>query len=285
VSEATDASAMRWRTRTRALRYVLAFLATAAVVIGLVVWFAQRALIYLPDPMDPGSASGVFESGSDVVLNTDDGLSLAAWRVDPVESNGMAVLYLPGNAGNRLNRVDVGQALADEGFVVLLIDYRGYGGNPGTPTEDGLELDAEAAVSYLDSIGFSSSDTIYVGESLGTGVATRLASIVPPAGLVLRSPYSSMAAVAESAIGLPIGWMVRDRFDTLDAMRSVACPVTVLAGADDTLVPLDQSRAVAESAPNLFELVVVAGAGHNDRIWFGDFLATHVKALADATTG
>lgn len=265
------------------MRWILGILAVALVGLLALLWFGQRWLIYFPDRADPGPAPA---TGSDVTLLTADGLALHAWRIDPASPRDAAVLYLPGNGGNRAGRLEVARALASEGFVVLLVDYRGYGGNPGRPSEAGLVADAQAAAAYLRAAGFPAERTIYVGESLGTGVAVQLTRSDPPAGILLRSPFTSLAAVATDSFGgLPVGWAVRDRFDTLASIPWIGVPVSVVAGSADTVVPPDQSRAVARAAPNLHEVTVVAGAGHNDALWFGPFLAGRAGALADAALG
>lgn len=264
-----------------------------AVIIGLIallaaiplvaVWAFQRSFIYYPDTSNPGAASDRFTHGRDVSLHTEDGLTLNAWLIAPASPNGMAVLYLPGNAGNRLGRVQVAQAIADEGFTVLLVDYRGFGGNPGSPSEEGLIMDARAAASFLRDEGFAAEHTIYLGESIGTGVATALAVSDPPAGLMLRSPYTSLDAVAKRQTGLPLGWIMQDHFDTLSRIEAIESPVVVLAGESDTLIPLEQSKKVAARAPNLVDLIVMPGAGHNDPVWFGPFMAQQLSQLARAT--
>lgn len=263
-------------------------LVVAGVVVALgglavaLFWFGQRSFYYVPDTGDPGSAAEALPGGEDVELRTADGLVLDAWAVRP-DGAETAVLYLPGNGGNRGGRAGTALALADQGFAVLLVDYRGYGGNPGSPTEEGLALDAEAAADWLAGVGYPPERTVYVGESIGTGVATRLAVERAPAGVVLRSPYTNFAEVAERQMGgAPVGWLIRDRYDTLATIPSVTSPVLVLAGDADTLIPPEQSAAVAEAAPNLVDHVVVPGAGHNDSVWFGPPLAERVRQFADA---
>lgn len=163
-----------------------------------------------------------------------------------------------------------------------LVDYRGYGGNPGSPTEEGLALDARAAADWLEAAGHPPDRTIYVGESLGTGVATRLAVDRPPAGLVLRSPYTNFGEVAAGQLGgAPLGWLIRDRYDTLATIPDVTSPVLVLAGEADTLIPPAQSEEVSDAAPNRAGYEVEPGAGHNDPIWFGAPLAERVREFAD----
>lgn len=246
------------------------------------VWWLQRSFIYYPEHLNPGAAADRFDRGTDVQLHTDDGLTLHAWKVAPATPNGKHVIYFPGNAGNRLSRVEVAEEMASAGFEVLLVEYRGFGGNPGSPSEAGLILDAQAAVDHMQSSGHRLEDIIYVGESLGTGVATAMASKATPGALLLRSPFTSLPDMAGELTGLPVGWLVRDRFDTLTRIRDVDCPVTVLAGDADEVVPWTQSASVASAAPNLHEFKVYPGIGHNDAIWFGEGLVSHLVSLSEA---
>ncbi len=244
----------------------------------------QRSLIYVPDRDDPGSVVGRSRRGEDVELATEDGLTLTTWLVSPSGAGrDVAVLYLPGNGGNRAGRLEVAEALADRGYLVLLLEYRGYGGNPADPDEEGLARDARAAARFLRDRGFPASRTIYVGESIGTGVAVRLATTDPPAGIVLRSPFTSLVdVVARWYPWLPVGEILHDRFDTLARLPQVSVPVMVLSGTADTIVPPDQSVTVADRAPSLYRHVIVDGAGHNDPLWFGPYLASQVDELAAA---
>jgi fermentation-respiration switch protein FrsA (DUF1100 family) len=148
---------------------------------------------------------------------------------------------------------------------VLLFDYRGYGGNPGSPSEQGLGKDAEAAVSWLaEREGVDADRIAYFGESLGAGVATGLAVERPAAALVLRSPFTSLADVGRVHYPfLPVGALLWDRFPLVGHLRSYDGPVLVIWSDADTIVPPDQSRAVAEAAPRSRHLVI-PGAGHND---------------------
>lgn len=245
---------------------------------------AQRSLLYYPYRWHPGSASDWFPNGRDVTLNTEDGLALDAWLVEPSgPSRDTAVLYVPGNGGNRRGRVELAQGLADRGFTVLLLDYRGYGGNPGSPSEEGLVADARAALSHLAGEGFGPDKIIYVGESLGTGVVATCALSDPPAGVVLRSPYTSIADMAvKMAGGLPVGGFVQDRFDTLSKVPRISAPTVVLSGDADLLVPAKQSARVAQAAGNLHRLVEIHGVGHNHEGWFGEDLVNAVDELANA---
>jgi pimeloyl-ACP methyl ester carboxylesterase len=167
---------------------------------------------------------------------------------------------------------------------VLLFDYRGYGGNPGSPSEEGLARDVRAAHRFLvQEAGVPPERLLYYGESLGAAVVTELASEHPPAGLVLRSPFVDLASVgAVHYPFLPVRTLLRDRFPLTSYLVDVRVPVTVVYGSEDSIVPPDQSRAVAESAPRLRELVEVAGADHNDLdLLAGDQLIDAVADLAE----
>jgi fermentation-respiration switch protein FrsA (DUF1100 family) len=257
--------------------------ALVVLLLAVVVVFGQRSLVFFPDRSDPGPAASVLPTGRDVLLTTDDGLTLRAWLVEPpARSRQVAVLYAPGNGGNRLGRAEVADAIAGLGFTVLLLEYRGYGGNPGKPSEDGLASDARAGAAFLRAQGYPGNRTIYVGESLGTGVVARLATTDAPAGLVLRSPFPSLVAVARAAYPwLPAG-LLRDRFDTTSALSRVEAPITVLSGDADEIVPPEQSAVVAAQVRTLHRQVTLPGVGHNDDVWFGPFLAEQVRDLADA---
>ena len=256
--------------------------AAAAVPLSLVAgaWLFQGRLIYLPYGT-PGSPAAVGLSGVEQVrLATDDGLDLDAWYVAPaVAGRRTAVLLLPGNAGNRSLRAPLAGRLARAGLAVLVVDYRGYAGNPGRPSEEGLALDALAAHRYLERR--DDVDRIVVlGESLGAAVAVRLAGQVTVHAVVLRSPFTSLADVGSLHYPfLPVRLLLRDRFDVLSGLRRVEVPVTVVAGTGDTIVPPELSRRVAAAADA--ELVVVEGAGHNDpALGAGDALVGAAVAAA-----
>jgi len=263
----------------------------AALIVVLVLvlplgllWLGQRRLIYLPDTAVPPPAAEVFPGGRDIVLTTVDGLSLGAWVVPPTSGDRrMAILAAPGNGGNRAGRVSLAQALAAVGFTVLLLEYRGYGGNPASPTEEGLRLDARAARTYLADAGWPGDRILYLGESLGSAVVTELATEHPPAGLVLRSPFVDLAAAGQHNYPyLPVRPLLWDRFPVAGLMDRISVPTVVVYGTADSIIPPEQSREVASRAAGPVEVVAVEGADHNDPVLFdGPPLIGAVVALAD----
>ena len=211
-------------------------------------------------------AGEVIDGAKDVTLETSDGLRLNAWFVPAQGSNNdVTVLVANGNAGDRSIRSPLARALAQEGLSVLLFDYRGYGDNPGRPSEEGLALDARAAYRFLREEGIRGDRLLYFGESLGAAVVTELATEHPPAGLVLRSPFTDLAAVGQIHYPfLPVRALLRDRFPLLEHIRRLNLPTVVVWGTRDSIVPPHQSRAVAEAAAGSTTIVEVEGAGHND---------------------
>jgi pimeloyl-ACP methyl ester carboxylesterase len=245
-------------------RYRPALAVVVVLVLGVgMLWALQRRMIYFPDRDRPAAPPGVRE----VALHTADGVRLTAWLVGGPASE-VAVLVAPGNAGNRAGRLPLAGDLAGLGLTVLLLDYRGYGGNPGEPSEDGLARDARAAWDHLTGAGGFAADRIVLyGESLGAAVVTRLATAVRPRGIVLRSPFASLAAVGKAHYPfLPVGALLRDRFPVVEQVRAVTAPTVVVYGTRDSVVPPAQSRAVADSAANLVDTVAVDGADHNDAV-------------------
>jgi fermentation-respiration switch protein FrsA (DUF1100 family) len=264
-----------------AARAVIAVVVVVALMVAL-AWVFQRRLIYIPDRSPVPPAAAVLPGARDVVLTTADGLRLGAWLVPPSgPARGVSVLVAGGNGGNREYRAPLARALSAAGMTVLLMDYRGYGGNPGAPTEEGLTLDAEAAYDHLARAG---EPIIYFGESLGAGVVTGLALRRPPAGMVLRSPFTDLAAAGQLAYPfLPVRPLLWDRFPVAERVAAMpAVPTTVVYGARDTIVPPQLSRAVAAAAPSLVESIEIKDAGHNDLTMLdGPEVIGAVRTMAD----
>ncbi|MFC4005095.1 alpha/beta hydrolase [Prauserella oleivorans] len=248
--------------RRRVLLGTAVLVTIVAVVFGAAFAF-QRKLIYLPTGGPVPSAADVLPSGRDVTLATRDGLRLGAWYF-PVPDAPAAVLVAPGNAGNRATRAPLARALTERGLSVLLLDYRGYADNPGSPTEEGLALDVRAAREFLAREA-GVRRIVYFGESLGAAVVAELALEHPPAALVLRSPFTDLAAVGQRHYPfVPVRLLLLDRFPVADRIGRVRAPVTVVYGTADSIVSPEQSREVAAAAHA--RDVPVPGADHNDAV-------------------
>jgi uncharacterized protein len=246
------------------------FAAALGIVVALVLalaWSLQRRMIYFPTAHVPPPGESGLARYEPVRFATADGLELDAWFLPLQHPPPRAtVIVFNGNAGNRAYRVELGDALRERGFQVLLVDYRGYGGNPGAPSERGLAADSRAARAYVagrDDV--DASRLVYFGESLGAAVAVELATEFPPAALILRSPFTSMSDVGQHHYPiLPVRLILRDRFPTIDRIRRLKSPLLGIAGDEDRIVPFEQSQRVYAAAPEPREFVAIAGADHND---------------------
>lgn len=257
-------------------RTLLVVVVAVVVVVGLLVGL-QRRLVYFPGQAVPAPPPGVAE----VVARTGDGLELAGW-LSRDHADQPLLLVFPGNAGTRAGRLPLATALRVHGAAVLLADYRGFGGNAGVPSEDGLARDADAWRAWADA--HHEGPVAYLGESLGAGVATRLAVASPPSALVLRSPFTSLADVGSVHYPfLPVRWLLRDRFEVATRIGAVDAPVLVVAGTADEIVPIAQSRAVYAAATAPRRWLEIPGAHHNDL----DLLAGPplIAAIVDLLTG
>lgn len=276
-------------TPTRAPRGVVRgaiVVASLGLAVGMLT-VLQRQLIYFPDTTTVPPAGDVIAGARDVTLRTSDGLTLGAWFVpaSPVADTDMAVLVAPGNGGNRSDRVGLATELSRRGLSVLLMDYRGYGGNPGSPSEAGLARDAMAAAQALHELGYPAERTIYFGESLGGGVVAALQARRTPAGMVLRSPFTELADVGSHHYPwLPVRLLLRDAFEVTGLVARCEVPVTVIYGDRDSVVPTELSVRVADQAASLVERVVIRGADHNDEAMVGPRVADAVARLAKAVS-
>lgn len=262
-----------------------AFLVIAVVgLVVLLLWTLQRRLIYLPLQAPVPDAVDSIAGAQEVTLETSDDLRLDAWFVPAREPVGkMTVLVAPGNAGHRGLRAPLAQALAEAGLSVLLFDYRGYGGNPGAPSEEGLARDVRAAYRYLvEDAGVAANRLLYYGESLGAAVVTELATEHPPAGLILRSPFVDLASVGRDHYPFVPTFLLKDRYELADNLARIEVPTTVIYGSQDSIVSPEQSQRVATAAPGPTHVVIVEGADHNDpALSYGSQLIDAVVDLAD----
>jgi fermentation-respiration switch protein FrsA (DUF1100 family) len=266
-------------------------LAALAVALGSLIGAIllvplQRRFIYFPT-RTLSALNDVLPGAENVDFGTDDGLRLEGWFVPPRhDGRSVTVVVFNGNGGNRSDRVPLARALSSHGYGVLLFDYRGYAQNPGSPSQDGLEMDGLGAVTYLSSRGdVDEQRIVYFGESLGAAVAISTANQVQPAVLVLRSPFTSLPDVASTHLPfLPMSVLLKDLYPNEDAIRSVDVPVLVVAGSEDRTVPLEQSQRVFRAAQGPKAIVVISGADHNDvRLSSGQQLVGAVSTFVNDT--
>jgi pimeloyl-ACP methyl ester carboxylesterase len=201
----------------------------------------------------------------EVTVNTPDGEALFGWLTyaDPAKANGQWVIFLHGNAGN-ISDMEYPRryvALSKMGLNVLAIDYRGFGKSTGTPSEQGLYTDAQSAYDYLRKTRKVSSDDIVIyGYSLGTGVASELASHNHAGGLVLEAPYTSLPAIGAGQYPwLPVSMLMKNRYDTKGRISKVNYPLLILHATEDKIIPYAEGEAVLAAATSAKSMVPLRG--------------------------
>lgn len=262
-------------------------LAGSYVVVAMLLFLLQRRILYRPNRSPPDLVSTGLAEVRHMTVTTSDGLALLAWYLPPAQDSSRVVLYLHGNAahiGHRAYRLERFQRL---GWGALLLEYRGYGGNPGQPSESGLFADARAGLAALQAMGFPLSAVVVWGESLGTGPAVQLAMEHTIGAVLLESPYTSITAIARLRYRLfPVEWLLRDRFDSLRRISGIQAPVLVMHGARDEIVPVAMGRAIYAAAPEPKQLWIAPHAGHLDLIDAGaiEVAGRFVAQLGHVTT-
>lgn len=238
-----------------------------AVLAGL--YFKQRELIYPGAGGRPGLVASEVGFG-EVMLPTDDGLKVRALYRAP--QPGMPTLLMfHGNGEGVFESAAALRPLIPDGYGMLLSEYRGFGGNPGHPNEQGLYRDARAAWGWLRAKGVSPDHVVIVGYSLGSGVAAQLALEHRPRALILIAGYTDIPHVTRQHYPwIPANLLVTERFRTIDKLPRIACPILLLHGRNDDTIPFDNSLALAAAQPAA-KLELVAGTGHGI-IYRGDIM-------------
>lgn len=232
-----------------------------------VLFFMQRSMIYFPDVTTP--SPDTFGAGEDLEVShvqTDDGLTLKGWFFPP-EGEKPVILFFHGNAQNHAYRIYKARFFLEEGYGVLLAGYRGYGGNPGQPSEEGFYRDGLAYLNWLrEGKGIDDERIVLYGESLGSGVAVHLAAYHGQfAGIVLETPYTALTDVARKIYGfVPVRVLMRDQFRSIDKIDKVQAPVLVLIAGQDSVVPAELGKALYEAANEPKALFTAPNADHND---------------------
>ena len=227
---------------------------------------AANRMVFQPSRLMEGSASDLKRPCEDVFFKASDGTRLNGWFYPAgTNSTGFVVLLCHGNAGNISHRLPLIDILAKAGVNVFAFDYRGYGRSAGKPSEKGVYLDAQAAWDWLRSRGFSETNIIALGESLGGGVACELVTRKPLAGLILQSTFTSVPDVAAEMISwLPVRLLLTTRFNNQDKLKHIQIPVLILHGRKDTIIPFAHAEKNFAAIPTRAKYFAELDGDHND---------------------
>ncbi|MGD9924269.1 MAG: alpha/beta hydrolase [Pseudorhodoplanes sp.] len=264
------------------LKSILLIALAGYLGIVLLMYVAQRALMYFPysERMMPADAD--FPQATELELKSRDGVRILAWTVAPKPGKPV-VLYFHGNGGSLAHRVPRFRRLVEDGTGLVALSYRGYGGSDGSPSEDGLIADARAAYDEART-RYPDAKIVLWGESLGTGVAVALAAENDVAAVILEAPFTSAADVAFSAYPfVPVRLLMKDQFRSDERIGKVKAPVLVMHGARDRVVPFRLGERLFALANEPKQFVRFADGGHEDLDRYDhlaaarDFLAQYVR--------
>jgi uncharacterized protein len=234
------------------------------------LWATQRSHVFRPGsgPLDLINSTVASYMRAESIGST-DGLTLTAWYA-PARPGQRTIVYFHGNAGTLGDRHERVLAYLQRGFGVLLVGYRGYGGNPGEPTEAGLYDDGRAHLDWLMRQGMREDELVLYGESLGAAVAVQLATERKAAALVLEAAFASVLLSARVRYPLfAFDWVIKDKFANIDKIDKIRMPLFVIHGALDRVTPQRFGRMIYERAPQPKVALWLPAAGHNDLIAFG----------------
>lgn len=242
--------------------------AYVVMVAGLFVW--QRDLLYHPFGLSASPRAVGVPEMQVVRVTTADGLSLRGWYAPPSRPGAPTVVFYQGNTGTTAMRAFKARVFLDAGMGVWLAGYRGFDGNPGWPSEDGLYQDARAVLDWLERQGTPPEDLVIYGESLGTGVAVQMGTERTVAAVVLESPYTSVPDVASLRYPLvPVHWLALDRFENIAKVDRLRAPLLITHGEQDTVIPVFLGQQLFARAPFPKEAIHLPGAGHLDMYAWG----------------
>jgi hypothetical protein len=239
----------------------------AAVIFALpllMLSLFQNKMLYFPDRGLPDLAQTSLKDVREVEFTASDGVKLVSWWRAPRPGQ-PTVIFCQGNAGNISDRSDRLYDAEESGWGLLLLGYRGYGKSEGSPHEDGIYKDTRAALEWVrQQAGVDPRRLVYWGESLGCAFASELATAQPPAAVVLEAPFRSLRAIASFHYPfLPTSILVRGDLDNVENVKKLRCPLTVIHGKRDEVVPFEHGRAVFEAAAGPKEFIEL-DSRHND---------------------
>ena len=246
-------------------------MAIAYLAALLMLYTKQRKIVF--NPNQSLAALGDYETPNGfhpIVNRTADGLDIVSWYLPPLRDDGRTIAYFHGNAGHQGDRIARIIPYAAKGYGILLSGYRGYGGDPGEPTEDGLYSDARAALNFLQKQGVRADQLILFGESLGSAVATQMAIERPGRALILEAPFASILHSARQRYRyLAFNFLVRDKFDTLSKIVQIEKPLLVIHGDLDRTTPAHFGHLIFEAAKEPKQGFFPKDAGHTDLMQHG----------------
>lgn len=264
---------------------LVAGLVAVYLLLVLAGYMLQRRFIYYPSPDRVLPAQAGLAGVEERMLTMPDGVRVVAWYAKAKPGN-PTLLYFHGNGGSLAGRASRIRAYTDMGWGVYMMTYRGYGGSGGSPSEYANVADARLAYGALVMEGVAPEGLILYGESLGSGIAARIATERKAAGLVLEAPYTSIVDIARAQFPwLPVGLFLVDRYETDKVLPQVHMPLLILHGRLDGLIPLQMGEMLLARANAPKELIAFPDGRHNNLYAAGNDAQAKVRAWWERMKG
>jgi uncharacterized protein len=262
--------AWRKKPRTRSAARTMIVLSWSAgialclyALLATTVYFAQRSLMYFPDKANVTPAEAGLPEAKTVPLTASDGVRIVAWHVPP-KDNKPVVVYFHGNGGSLRFRVPRFRKLIDAGIGLVALEYRGYGGSAGSPSEQGLTDDGQAVYRFA-AAHYPTQQLVLWGESLGSAVAIAVAAEQPVGRVILEAPFTSAVALgAQHYWYLPVRLLMKDQFHSDTRIGKVSAPLLIMHGLHDRTVPYAMGERLFDLANKPKHLARFLDGGHED---------------------
>ncbi len=248
-------------------------------MVGTLLYALQEKILFHPTVLSQEFKFQFSQTFEELFLKTEDEATINALHFKTEKPKGV-ILYFHGNAGDLSRWGMVAEFYVKKGYDVLMMDYRTFGKSTGKLSEAALYADAEFCYNYLKGY-YLEHDIILYGRSLGTGIATYLASKHKPKQLILETPYYSMADVAKSKFPvLPVKYLLKYKLPSHEFIRDVKCPISIFHGTDDEVVPYRSAQKLFQVAPSAHTtFITIDGGNHSNLIRFDAFLKGISKVL------
>jgi fermentation-respiration switch protein FrsA (DUF1100 family) len=272
VAAAHDLAARVWNKKSRAVWMPWAMITLKAVAVIMVclylgmaaiLYFTQRSMMYFPDRSHTTPAQAGLPQAAEVMLTASDGARTIAWHAAPRDDKPV-IVYFHGNGGALRNRVERFSKLTGAGLGLVAVEYRGFGGNAGAPTEAGLIADGEAGYAFA-AARYPTKQIVLWGESLGTAIAVAVAAEKPIGRVILEAPFTSASALAaERYWYMPIWLLMKDQFRSDEAIGKITAPVLILHGVQDRTIAFAMGERMFELTNAPKHIVRFLDGGHED---------------------
>ena len=230
------------------LLQIILFIFFIYFLILVFLYFYQRNLLYHPNENNY-SEDRISVEIENVKIKTSDNIELLGWYHEKNLKDFKTLIFFHGNAGSLENRIHKLNHFRDMNINFLIIAWRGFSGNKGNPSEQGLYEDGKSAIDWLIKKGVSEKNLILYGESLGTGVATHLAQNKNYAGVILETPFTSMIDAAKKFYPyIPVKFLLKDKFENYKKIKNINSPILIMHGEVDQLVPFSMGKKIYEIA-------------------------------------